>query len=113
MAFHFFSLAVPSAILKRERHGIRISAPLLPEYLEGRTPKENALSFFKMHSPPAKSEMQGVFFFRGCRRTRRAGGALVALVRNRGRTAGSRATTHAERGKAGLLRMLAKVGSNV
>ena len=29
--------------------------------------KKNTLSFFKRNSTPAKSEMQGVFFFRGCR----------------------------------------------
>src|SRR3989344_4854929 len=29
--------------------------------------KKNTLSFFKRNFPPAKSEMQGVFFFRGCR----------------------------------------------
>ena len=33
----------------------------LPEYLEGRTPKKNTLSFFKRNFTPAKSEMQGVF----------------------------------------------------
>jgi len=37
----------------------------LPEYLEGRTPKENTLSFFKRNFTPAKSEMQGVFFLSG------------------------------------------------
>ena len=29
--------------------------------------KKNILSFFKRNFTPAKSEMQGVFFFRGCR----------------------------------------------
>jgi len=29
--------------------------------------KKNTLSFFKRNFTPAKSEMQGVFFFRGCR----------------------------------------------
>src|SRR3989344_4816941 len=29
--------------------------------------KKNILSFFKRNFAPAKSEMQGVFFFRGCR----------------------------------------------
>ena len=42
----------------------------LPEYLEGRTPKEKHPSFSKRNFTPAKSEMQGVFFFRGCWRTR-------------------------------------------
>jgi len=37
----------------------------LPEYLEGRTPKKNTLSFFKRNFTPAKSEMQGVFFLSG------------------------------------------------
>ena len=35
----------------------------LPEYLEGRTPKKNVLSTFKKNFTPAKSEMQGTFFF--------------------------------------------------
>src|SRR3989344_1703238 len=29
--------------------------------------KKNTLSFFKRNFTPAKSEMQGMFFFRGCR----------------------------------------------
>ena len=37
----------------------------LPEYLEGRTPKKNVLSFFKKNFTHAKSEMQGVFFLSG------------------------------------------------
>ena len=36
--------------------------------------KKNTLSFFKRNFTPAKSEMQGVFFFRGCRRTRQCVG---------------------------------------
>ena len=39
----------------------------LPEYLEGRTPKEKHPFHFQKKFHPAKSEMQGVFFFRGCR----------------------------------------------
>jgi len=40
--------------------------------LEGRSPKEkHPFLFQKEIHPPAKSEMQGVFFFRDCRRTRR------------------------------------------
>ena len=35
----------------------------LPEYLEGRTPKKNVLSFFKRNFTPAKSEKQETFFF--------------------------------------------------
>ncbi|MDP3763350.1 MAG: hypothetical protein Q8Q92_01700 [bacterium] len=35
----------------------------LPEYLEGRTPKKNVLSFFKKNFTPAKSRKQGTFFF--------------------------------------------------
>src|SRR4030066_2075562 len=35
----------------------------LPEYLEGRTPKKNVLSTFKKNFTPAKSKMQGTFFF--------------------------------------------------
>jgi len=37
----------------------------LPEYLEGRTPKEKHLSFFRKNRARAKSEMQGVFFLSG------------------------------------------------
>ena len=39
----------------------------LPEYLEGRTPKEKHpfLSFFKEKFTPAKPKMQGVFFLSG------------------------------------------------
>ena len=37
----------------------------LPEYLEGRTPKEKRP--FLKNFTPAKSRKQGVFFFRGCR----------------------------------------------
>ena len=35
----------------------------LPEYLEGRTPKKNALSIFKKNFTPAKSKKQETFFF--------------------------------------------------
>jgi len=35
----------------------------LSEYLEGRTPKKNVLSFFKENFTPAKSRKQGTFFF--------------------------------------------------
>jgi len=37
----------------------------LPEYLEGRTPKEKTPFPFSKCIPPAKSEMQGVFFLSG------------------------------------------------
>ncbi len=40
----------------------RIEPATLPEYLEGRTPKENTLSLFRKNFIPAKSEKQGVFF---------------------------------------------------
>ena len=39
--------------------------------------KKNTLSFFKRNFTPAKSEMQGVFFFRGFRRVREAGGGTI------------------------------------
>jgi len=39
----------------------------LPEYLVAEPRKKNTLSFFKRNFTPAKLEMQGVFFFRGCR----------------------------------------------
>ena len=37
----------------------------LPEYSEGRTPKEKHPFLFQKKSTPAKSEMQGVFFLSG------------------------------------------------
>ena len=37
----------------------------LPEYLEGRTPKEKHPFLFQEKIHPAKSEMQGVFFLSG------------------------------------------------
>src|SRR3990170_8731824 len=36
---------------------------VLPEYLEGRTPKKNVLSIFKKNFTPAKSRKQETFFF--------------------------------------------------
>jgi len=39
------------------------SLAILSEYLEGRTPKENTLSFFKRNFIPAKSETQEAFSF--------------------------------------------------
>jgi len=66
-----------------------------------------------MHSPPpAKSEMQGAFFFRGCRRTRRRAG-FGRIGAKSGRRMRYKATTHAERAQSVLVRMLAKIGSNV
>lgn len=57
-----------------------ISSPPLPRNFSGRSPKEkHPFPFQKRNSPPAKSEMQGVFFFRDCRRTRRQ----AALQRDR------------------------------
>ncbi len=49
----------------------------LPEYLEGRTPKENTLSFFKRNFTLAKSKMQGVFSF-GVTEALRGGGEVLA-----------------------------------
>ena len=53
----------------------------LPEYLEGRTPKEKHPFLFQKKFPPAKSEMQGVFFFRGCRGSARRWRGDSFLVR--------------------------------
>jgi hypothetical protein len=39
----------------------------LPEYLYGQNTKEKCPFLFRRNFTPAKSEMQGVFFFRGCR----------------------------------------------
>src|SRR3990167_3781374 len=36
----------------------------LPEYVEGRTPKENVFSIFKKTFPPAKSKKQETFFLK-------------------------------------------------
>src|SRR3989338_9119630 len=41
--------------------------PHCPNTWRAEPRKKNTLSFFKSNFTPAKSEMQGVFFFRGCR----------------------------------------------
>src|SRR3989338_6355275 len=46
--------------------------PHCPNTWRAEPRKKNTLSFFRKNSPPAKSEMQGVFFFRGFRRVREA-----------------------------------------
>jgi|SRR3989344_841721 len=48
--------------------------PHCPETSRAEPRKKNTLSFFKRNFTPAKSEMQGVFFFRGCWRTRQCVG---------------------------------------
>ena len=48
----------------------------LPEYLEGRTPKKNILSFFKKNFTPAKSRKQGTFFFGVAEALRGSGGMI-------------------------------------
>jgi len=50
----------------------------LPEYLEGRTPKKNVLSFFKKNFTPAKSGKQGTFFFGVAEALRGSGGTIRA-----------------------------------
>ena len=88
----------------------RISSALkphaLPEYLEGRTPKENTLSFFIKKFTPAKSEMQGVFFLSG----------LLAYSPVRGafseRTGQFQATSHAERAKS-LPHFVLEIGASL
>jgi len=46
--------------------------PHCPNTWRAEPRKKNTLSFFKRNFTPAKSEMQGVFFFRGFRRVREA-----------------------------------------
>src|SRR3989338_539657 len=46
----------------------------LPEYLEGRTPKEKHPFLFQKKFTPAKSKMQGVFFLSGFPPSPRGGG---------------------------------------
>src|SRR3989338_11583316 len=48
--------------------------PHCPNTWRAEPRKKNTLSFFKRNFTPAKSEMQGGFFFRGCRRTRQCVG---------------------------------------
>jgi len=48
----------------------------LPEYLEGRTPKKNVLSFLEEISPPPNQKCKECFFFRGCWRTRQGVGLV-------------------------------------
>ena len=62
----------------------------LPEYLEGRTPKKNVLSTFKKNFTPAKSEMQGTFFFGVAERSE-------AVAERYERTRQFRATTRSAR----------------
>ena len=63
--------------------------------------KKNTLSFFKKKSTPAKSEMQGVFFFSGLppspRGGRRRGVGRIGTKSER--KIWVKATTHAERAK--------------
>src|SRR3989338_4478017 len=51
--------------------------PHCPNTWRAEPRKKNTLSFFKRNFTPAKSEMQGVFFFRGCRVKRGGGGAIL------------------------------------
>jgi len=50
----------------------------LPEYLEGRTPKEKHPFLFQKKFTPAKSEMQGVFFLSELLAYSASGGCGVA-----------------------------------
>jgi len=63
-----FALPRPNCISPRHTY---------PETSWAEPRKKNTLSFFKRNFTPAKSEMQGVFFFRGCRAERGGGGAFV------------------------------------
>ena len=48
---------------------------LLPEYLEGRTPKKNVLSFLEEISPPPNQESKRHFFW--CCRVKRGSGGTI------------------------------------
>jgi hypothetical protein len=79
----------------------------LPEYLEGRTPKEKTpFPFSKEILPPAKSEMQGVFFLSGLLAYSPVRGAFVE------RTGQFQATTHAERAKS-LPHFVLEIGASL
>ena len=58
--------------------------------------KKNTLSFFKRNFTPAKSEMQGVFFFRGFRRVREAvaGRFIERTILVKATTRSARAISH-------------------
>ena len=56
---------LPSNPSSRARPSTAFRPAALPEYLEGRTPKEKHPFLFQKKSTPAKSEMQGVFFLSG------------------------------------------------
>ena len=61
---------------------VRIAfAHRMPEYLEGRTPKEKHPFLFQKNPPPAKSEMQGVFFLSGLPPSPRGGAECVCVPR--------------------------------
>src|SRR3972149_7548304 len=71
----------------------------LPEYLEGRTPKEKHPFLFQKKSVARKSEMQGVFFLSGLPRL------CEAVAERYERTRQFQATTHAERATSFVLKI--------
>ena len=73
--------------------------------------KKTTLSFFRRNFTPAKSRKQGVFFFRGCRRTRRRGEASVALALNRS-VRGSLESPRTPRVRLVSIRVAFKIHSN-
>jgi len=75
----------------------RRSPATLPEYLEGRTPKEKHPFLFQKKSIPAKTKMQGVFFFGVAERSEAVAGRFVE------RTIWVRATTRSARASFGVL----------
>src|SRR3989339_622080 len=70
---------------------IELSPRHLPEYLEGRTPKKNVLSFLEEIGRAQIRKARSIFSFWGCRVKRGGGGAFVE------RTIQFRATTRSAR----------------
>jgi len=82
---------------------LRAEAPPPARSIEGRTPKKNALSFFRKKSGARKSEKQGTFFFGVAERSEAVAGRLSE------RTIQSKVTTRAERTTSFVL----EIGSNL
>ena len=70
----------------------------LPEYLEGRTPKEKRSMHFCLAGGECVLKKERAFFFRGCRRTRRRA-AAVRIGTESERTKESQASTRSARAK--------------
>jgi len=76
--------------------------------------KKNTLSFFKRNFTPAKSEMQGVFFFRGCRRVREAEWSAYHCTFPLSRLARARAYSRVRALPCGMFRLfILEIGSNL